>query len=200
MFTRTLVMVATGIATLARAQQPQQAVTLSSVLTTFLADSGVPTRGLPWTTGSALPIKWATRQPVAAEAWAQQQGFTLGRAGTVRIKVGNNPPVEMALQLMGNAAGLQRVSISINLQETDELQISEMRPALIAEGMTLTPLKCDAAKEGASYGNLVFVAKAAKKTPSGLHENWDCSMNGCGWSMTILYRKADVTPIECATG
>lgn len=98
-----------------------------------------------------------------------------------------------------DAAGLQRVSISINLQETDELQLSEMRPALVAEGMTLTPLKCNAAREGASYGNLVFIAKVPKKTPSGLHENWDCSMNGCGWSMTILYRKADVTPIECAT-
>ncbi|MEP7325268.1 MAG: hypothetical protein ABI836_04895 [Gemmatimonadota bacterium] len=195
------ILVFLGTAGLAAPLAAQQApARLSMVLTAFLADSGVATRGLPWTTGSALPVQWATRAPVAAEAWARQKGFTMARAGTVRIKVGTHEPVEMALQLFGNNAGLQQVIISVNLQESDELQHGEMRTALAAEGMTLTPLKCDEKKEGASYGNLVFVAKAPGKTPSGLHENWDCSMNGCGWSMTLLYRKADVAPIECYSG
>ena len=36
----------------------QQPVKLSAVVTTFLPDAGVQIRGLPWTTGDPLPVRW----------------------------------------------------------------------------------------------------------------------------------------------
>ena len=189
-----------AIALAPRAVASQVPVKLSGILTAFLADSGVPTRGLPWTSGSTLPVKWETPGPVATEPQFRQAGFTLARAGKVRVKFGDRPPVEMTLQLLGTEAGLQRVFVSLHLTDFDELQKEELRPSLTADGLTLAPLKCDARTEGYGFGNLVFAVKAPGKTASGLHESWNCAHDGCDWSMSILYRRNDISPIECFSG
>ena len=51
--------------------QSQESVTMSAVLSAFVADSGAS--GVAWTAGDGLPLRWATPGPVATEAWQQQQ-------------------------------------------------------------------------------------------------------------------------------
>jgi hypothetical protein len=168
------------------------------MLTAFLADSGVRTRGLAWTTGAKLPVKWATPKPVASEQWQRNEGFSLVRTGKVRSDLGNGSTSELELQLLGTDLGLQRVTVILNYPPEDEKP--DPLGSLQADGITLTPLKCDPKTEGATYGNLVFVAKAPGKTASGLHENWNCGHDQCQWVLSILYRKADVTKVECSGG
>ncbi|MEO8451315.1 MAG: hypothetical protein ABI647_16085 [Gemmatimonadota bacterium] len=177
----------------------QQPVKLSAVLTAFLADSGVRIQGLPWTTGAALPVKWQTPKPVPAPDFAKQHGNTLTRVGTVRVAIGTRPPEKLTLTLFGNATGLQQVGIGGPYGE-GELPREVLQKALSGEGIALKLIKCDPAKEGESYGNLVFTAKAPGKTMSGLHQNWNCAHDGCGWTLEILYRRNDVAAVECSGG
>jgi hypothetical protein len=172
----------------------QQTVKLSTVIAAFLADSGVRTRGLDWTSGSALPVKWQSARPVPAADWLKQQGYTLSRTGTANITVGDMPAMEMEVGLWGNAAGLQKSYVSFTL---NEMTMDLVEQALVKDGFTLQPLKCERAKEGASYGNAVYVAKAPGKTASGFHESWNCAHDGCTGMLTLLYRKADVAAVEC---
>lgn len=46
----------------ARAQEP---IEVGALVTSFLADSGVATRGLTWTSGDGLPVQWQSAQPAA---------------------------------------------------------------------------------------------------------------------------------------
>lgn len=173
----------------------QQPLRLSAVLTAFLTDSGVATRGLPWTTGSSLPVKWETPKPVAAP-YLKQDGFSLRRVGKCRVNVDGRRPVEASVDVLGNEVGIQRVSVSFDLAEL-ELELAER--SLAADGIQLSPLKCSRKTEGASYGNLVYVIKAPGKTATGLWEFWDCSATHCGGGFSILYRKTDVSKVDCAS-
>ncbi len=172
----------------------QQTVKLSTVLSAFLADSGVRIRGLDWTTGHALPVRWETPRPIAAADWLQRQGYTLSRTGKARIIVGTLPAMEMQVDLWGTEAGLQKANVMFEL---NELTMDLVEQALAQDGFSLQPLKCDRSKEGASYGNAVYVAKGPGKTASGLHESWDCAHDGCTGTLSLLYRKADVAAVEC---
>lgn len=76
----------------------------------------------------------------------------------------------------------------------------QVEGSLQQDGISLGPLKCDRAKEGATWGNAVYVAKAPGNKASELHENWNCGHDGCIAVLAILYRKADVDTVECAGG
>ena len=169
-------------------------VRLSAVLTTFLADSAVQTRGLDWTTGNSLPVVWESVDPVAPPDYVVREGYSLSRSGTGRLTVADSV-VEMSLSLAGNDAGIQRVSIIFPITY---LTMDQVEGSLKEDGIGLQPLKCDRATEGASWGNVVYVAKAPGKTASGLHENWNCGHDQCTAVLAILYRKADVDTVECA--
>lgn len=177
----------------AEAQQP---VKLSVFLTTFLADANVKTRGLPWTTGAGLPVKWQSPKPVAAAAYLKQQGFTLSRTGTIRVTV-EEAQLDATVEVVGNDAGIQQVSIGWN-QLSGPFDAAPR--SLGTDGIVLEALKCKRETEGASYGNLVHVVKAPGKTASALWESWNCAHDGCGYGIAILYRKSAVAAIECASG
>jgi hypothetical protein len=180
---------------LSQPMRAQQTVKLSTVISAFLADSGVRTRGLDWTSGGALPVKWQSARPVPAADWLKQQGYTMSRTGMANITVGDQPALEMEVGLWGNATGLQKAYVMFEL---NEVTMDLVEQALVKDGFTLQPLKCERAKEGASYGNAVYVAKAPGKTASGFHESWNCAHDGCTGTLTLLYRKADVNAVECA--
>jgi hypothetical protein len=178
-----------------------QPLRLSAVLTAFLADSSVATRGLAWTTGAALPVKWASARPVAVtEEYLKRGGFTLKREGTLALRVGEATR-QAGLHVYGNAAGVQRVSVSCEYQGDLEGHPRELLEAsLAADGFHLTPLKCDAKIEGVSYGNLAYVVKAPGRKAAALWESWNCTGTGdCGLSLTLLYRKAELAEVECAS-
>lgn len=186
------------------AQQPKskkvamEPVKLSTVLAAFLADSGARTRGLPWTTGSELPVKWEAAQPSpTTDPYLKKLGHTLTRTGKFRGTVGGQPAQEMTLTLSGTEAGLARVSVGTPMDEITREQIEQ---SLKADGMTLQPLKCSREKEGASFGNLLDAARVPGKTASGLWWNWNCAHDGCMLGLTILYRKAEASEIECYSG
>jgi hypothetical protein len=168
--------------------------TLAAVLTTFLADSGVPTRGLPWTTGSTLPITWVTPKPVAP-GYTVGNNITLQHEGTASAQVSDTSTVKLYLFVFGNDVGIQRVVAS---WDRAMLSGEQAEAQLTAAGWTLKPLKCARATEGYSYGNLLYAAKAPGKTGSGLHEGWNCAQEDCTVAMTIYYRKADVEQFDCA--
>ena len=172
----------------------QQPVTLGVVLTAFLADSGVPTRGLPWTTGNQLPIQWESAQPVKLP-YQHQQGFTHHRTGKLRLAGAGKTPLAATIEVEGIAAGIARTAVYFSL---GEWPLEAAEKALIADGLKLSALKCSREKEGASYGNIVYVVKAPAKTASALWASWDCAQSGCSGGFTILYRRADVSMIECA--
>ena len=190
------------------AQRPAQKVPLSRVITAFLVDTGVRTRGLPWTTGSELPIRWSTPRPVANQhAPARAQGITLLREGTFTGTLGDSVALPMGLTLWGSTAGLTSVTVGLN-----ELGVTEkdgsgffvhremIEQALKNEGLTFQPLKCKRETEGASYGNLVDAVKAPGKTASGLWWFWQSVQQELNVSLTILYRRADMNQAECYTG
>jgi hypothetical protein len=197
---------------LAAAQQskgrsPAARVRLSAVIAAFLADSGVPTRGLPWTTGSALPITWRSPAPVPnSDPNAARRGLTLTRIGTFMGTVGDSAALAMTISAIGSAGGLARVMIWIQSMEVttnargDGYFVTRemVEQALKNEGMSLQPLKCSRDKEGASYGNLVDAVKVPGKTASGLWWMWDSPRDGPTLTLTLLYRRADMGEVECA--
>ena len=187
---------------------PAAQVKLSSVITAFLVDAGVRTRGLPWTTGAELPVKWETPAAVAAtDPYSQQRGMTLVRSGTLTGTVGDTAALEMTLVLNGNEAGLQRVTMHfpvLLVSRPDSsgfwLHREMVEQSLRDDGLTLQPLKCSRETEGASYGNLVDAVGGPGKTASGLWWFWQSPMQEPTLTLTILYRRADMQEIECYTG
>jgi len=178
-----------------RAMPAQAPVALSTLLTTFLADSGVRTRGLPWTTGDELAIEWQSATPVKIP-YATQDGSTVSRTGTARASLEDGSDIEATVEVAGNEVGIQRVTVSFDAPELPRnLVLAEQ--TLTAAGIALTPLKCSRDTEGAIYGNLVYVMKAPGKTASALHESWNCGQDGCGAAVSIIYRKKDVASIPC---
>lgn len=192
----------------AGAQRPAQKVRLSSVIAAFLVDSGVRTRGLPWTTGSELPIRWATSAPVAnSDPTARKQGVTHGRDGVFTGTVGDSVALGMTIRLNGGVSGLSGVTVELaslavtNRDGSGFFVTREMiEQALRNEGITFQPLKCQRATEGASYGNLVDAVKAPGKTASGLWWFWQSAQQELSVSLTLLYRRTDMNQVECYTG
>ena len=204
----TLVLAACLAAALPAAAQRPAPVRLSTVITAFLADSGVPTRGLPWTTGSQLPIKWATPGPVANTDPSQRsQGITLMRRGTFRGTAGDSVTLDMEIVLTGAATGLSGMSVFIESMEVTKRDGSgffttrEMiERTLLNEGLSLQPLKCDRKVEGASYGNLVDAVKAPGKTSSGLWWSWQSAQQKLSVTIGLLYRRSEMAKVECYSG
>ncbi|MCA9721482.1 MAG: hypothetical protein KC489_03585 [Gemmatimonadetes bacterium] len=188
------------------AQAKDAPIPLSKVITTFLVDSGVRVRGLPWTVADPLPITWSTPRPVAATGdWYQKQGITQLREGTLRVTAGDSVVLPMGITLYAGANGLTSVAVSsTSLQVTNPdgsgyLATREMiEEALRHDGLMLQPIKCSRDSEGASYGNLVDAVKAPGKTASGLWWSWDAPMQELRVTLTLLYRRADMQQVECA--
>jgi hypothetical protein len=183
------------------------AVKLSAVLTTFLADSGVRTRGLAWTTGNALPIRWKSPGPVAnPDQSARGRGLTLARIGEVTASVGDTVRIPVTLTLVGSQLGLAHTILWMeNLEVTTRgggffLTREMVEQSLRNDGLQLQPVKCSREKEGASYGNLIDAVKAPGKTSSGLWWAWDSPQQRMQLSMTVLYRRADMAQVECYSG
>ncbi|TFG45115.1 MAG: hypothetical protein E4H41_05905 [Gemmatimonadales bacterium] len=169
------------------------ATTFPVLLATFLADSGVATRGLSWGVAGNIPVKWTTTKPTKP-TWDVGPGINLQHEGQVRVEVADTTILDMTLVVYGNSAGIQRVGVSWDM---NELPGERAEGLLTSAGWLLKPLKCTRAAEGYSFGNLLFAAKAPGKTGSGLLENWNCAHDGCTATMTIYYRKADVPQIDC---
>ncbi len=164
-------------------------------MTAFLADSGVRTRGLPWTTGQDLAVAWETAEPVPIP-YKTQDGTTVSRTGTTQVGVDDGSPIEVTVDVAGNGNGIQRVSLHFEAPELPKnLIVAE--ESLTGSGITLAPLKCSRETEGHSYGNLIYVMKAPGKTASALHEWWNCAHDGCRAGFTIIYRKRDLAGITC---
>lgn len=170
---------------------------MGALVTSFLADSGVATRGLPWTTGDGLPVQWETAEPAAASDYLRNEGITLTRVGQARVAV-DSLLRDATVSVHGNVNGIQKVEILF--QVLDSWLTAPIETALPADGVALTPLQCSRETEPATFGNVVWVAKAPGKTASGLWMGWNCGHDGCGIALTILYRKADVAAIECVGG
>jgi hypothetical protein len=194
----------------APAQRPAPTkVPLSAVLTAFLVDSGVRTQGLPWTTGSALPIRWTTPAPIAIkDASLVQRGLTQQRAGRFLGTLGDSVALWMEISVQGAPAGLSAMSVTLDSMEVTGprgkggffLTREMIEIALKNDGMTLQPLKCKRETEGASQGNLVDAIKAPGKTASGLWWTWWSESQQLKVSLGLLYRRADMARVECYTG
>ncbi len=182
-------------------------VKLSAVIAAFLADSGVRTRGLPWTTGNDLAIKWASATPIPnPDQSARAKGLTLARNGSFIGTVGDSVALPMDITVVGTTLGLASVWIRIASMEVSLsggrgffLHRGMVETALKNEGLTLQPLKCSREKEGASYGNLVDAVKAPGKTASGLWWMWDSPQQQPTLALMIMYRRADMAQVECQT-
>jgi hypothetical protein len=180
-------------------------VKLSAVITTFLADSGTRTRGLPWTTGNNLAIKWQSATPIPnTDQSARAKGLTLARSGSFVGTVGDSVALPMDITVVGTTLGLANVGINIPSMEVSLsggrgfiLNRAMVETALKNEGLTLQPLKCSREKEGASYGNLVDAVRAPGTTASGLWWMWDSPRQNPTLSLTIMYRRADMAQVEC---
>lgn len=187
--------------------RPTEVINLSAVLTTFLADSGVPTRGLAWTTGNDLPIRWKSPGPVAnPDQSARSRGLTLARIGEFTASIGDSVRIPTTISLVGTPLGLASTivwmeSLEVTLKGGGFFLTREMvEQALRNEGMHLQPLKCSREKEGASYGNLIDAVKAPGKTSSGLWWAWDSPQQRPQLTLTLLYRRADMAQVECYSG
>lgn len=183
------------------AEAQDSSATLGGVISAFLADSGARTRGLPWTTGNSAGIAWESAAPVKnPDTWMNNPALTLARIGTAQVMIGGKPR-DLNVRVHGNQAGIQRVSVSYmydgNFEEGD---MRDHVGAALEEGrVALKPLKCDKANEGHGYGNLAYVVTAPGKLASALWWNWNCAGDGnCGFDQIILYRRADLTQVECA--
>ena len=180
-------------------------VKLSAVIAAFLADSGVQTRGLPWTTGNALAIKWQSAAPVPnPDQNARAKGVTLARSGNFIGTVGDSVALQMNITVVGTTLGLASVGIFIPSMEVKQsggrgffLHRAMVETALKNEGLSLQPIKCSRDKEGASYGNLIDAVKAPGKTASGLWWMWDSPEQQPTLSLMIMYRRADMAQVEC---
>jgi len=190
----------------ASAQETGEPIKLSAVLTAFLVDSGVRTRGLAWTTGSELPIKWESPGPVQnPDQWAAKQGRIVARNGSFTGTIGDSVALAMTINVSGIPTGLAQVAITIPSMQVTMADGSgffatrEMvETALKNDGLQLQPLKCRRETEGASYGNLVDAMKAPGKTASGLAWHWEAPQQELYVTLTILYRRADMAQVECA--
>jgi hypothetical protein len=186
----------------------QQKVKLSAVIAGFLADSGIRTRGLPWTTGAELPIRWESARPIPnPDQYARAKGIALIRSGSFTGTVGDTVALKMEITLGGSAAGLAHVVVNMpSMQVTYAngsgffLTREMVEKALGDEGVTLQPLKCSRDKEGASYGNLVDAVKVPGKTASGLWWFWQSPQQEPSLSLSILYRRTDMGQVECYSG
>lgn len=180
-------------------------VKLSAVIAAFLADSGVQTRGLPWTTGNGLAIKWQSAAPVPnPDQSARAKGLTLARSGTFTGTVGDSVALPMDITVVGTTLGLASVGIMISSMEVSLgggrgfiLHRGMVETALKNEGLSLQPIKCSRDKEGASYGNLVDAVKAPGKMASGLWWMWDSPRQQPTLSLMLMYRRADMAQVEC---
>ncbi len=180
-------------------------VKLSAVIAAFLADSGVRTRGLPWTTGNDLGITWASATPKPnPDQNAAQKGVTLARNGTFTGTVGDTVALPMDITVSGTNLGLTSVAINMPSMEVTysggrgfHLTREMVEMALKNEGLTMQPLKCSREKEGASYGNLVDAVRAPGKTASGLWWMWQSPQQQSTLALMILYRRADIAQVEC---
>lgn len=170
------------------------ATTLPTLLGAFLADSGVATRGLPWTTGSTLPVKWNSPKPVPSQ-YTMWPNVTVERTGTARMAASDTSTVEVQVFVLGNDAGIQRFFVSWDMVQLPTLAADSL---LVRAGFTLTTTLCDRATEGYSYGNLLQVIKAPGKKAAGLHEQWNCAQEDCTAAFVLYYRKADAEKVECA--
>jgi len=182
--------------------QPPRSVKLGAVLSAFLADSAARTRGLSWTSGSTLPVKWQSVKPVPnPDRSLSGKGMTLSRSGTIQVALDKNEPVELSVQLMGNAAGVQRTQLGLSYDGNSDADPKDrVGRALAAEGFQLNALKCDLKTEGVTFGNIAYVAKAPRKTASALWELWNCTGTGdCMLVLTLLYHKSDLAEVECAS-
>lgn len=185
--------------------RPGNRVKLSSVIAAFLADSGVRTRGLSWTTGNDLAIKWQSATPIPnPDQSARAKGLTHARVGSFIGTVGDSVALPMDITVVGTTLGVANVGIIIPSMEVKLrggggffLHREMVETAFKNEGLTLQPLKCSRDKEGASYGNLVDAVKAPGKTASGLWWMWDSPQQQPNLSLVILYRRADMAQVEC---
>jgi hypothetical protein len=187
--------------------RPAEAIKLSTVLTTFLADSGVRTRGLPWTTGSDLPIRWKSAGPIAnPDQSGRGKGLTLARIGEFTASVGDSVRIPVTISLVGAEIGLAHTILWMENREVTTrtggffLTREMVEQSLRTDGLQLQPVKCSREKEGASYGNLIDAVKAPGKTSSGLWWAWDSPQQRMQLSMTLLYRRADMAQVECYSG
>jgi hypothetical protein len=119
--------------------------------------------------------------------------------------VGDSVALPMDITVVGTTLGLANVGINISSLEVSLggsrggfiLHRGMVETALKNEGLTLQPIKCSRAKEGASYGNLVDAVKAPGKTASGLWWMWDSPQQQPTLSLMIMYRRADMAQVEC---
>lgn len=189
------------------AQRVTTKVRLADVIGAFLADSGVQTRGLPWSTGDGLAIRWATRGAVAnADQAARQRGITHMRQGTFLGTAGDSVALRMGIVVTGTATGIAGVSIFIDslLVETGGgngyfVTREMLDQAIRNDGLTLTPLKCSRDTEGASYGNLVDAVKAPGKMAAGLWWFWQSMQQELHVSIGLIYRRVEMEQVECAS-
>jgi len=185
--------------------KPASGLRLSKVITAFLVDSGVQTRGLPWTRGNIAGIRWQSVKPVAnPNMQERQKGITLARTARFSGTVGDSVTLPMEIIAVGTPLGLARVSIAIPSMLFEDnkghgffVTREMVEQALKNEGLKLNPLKCSRDKEGASYGNLVDAVKSPGKTASGLWWYWDSPRQEMTVTLTLLYRKADMAQVEC---
>lgn len=199
---------ATAEAQQSTSRAPAKPVRLSAVISAFLVDSGVMTRGLAWTTAGTLPIKWESSTPVTnTDASERQRGVTLMRKGSFSGTIGDSVVLPMTIRLTGTVTGLAGMMINIpSMLVTQKksggfFMTREMvEQSLKNEGLTLVPLKCSRDREGASYGNLVDAVKAPGKTASGLWWYWDSPKQEMFLSLTLLYRRVDMAQVECFSG
>lgn len=187
--------------------RPAEVIKLSAVLTTFLADSGVQTRGLAWTTGNALPIRWNSPGPIAnPDQSARSRGLTLARIGEFTASIGDTVRIPATISLVGSQLGLASTIVWMsNLEVTLKsggffLTRDMVEQALKNDGIQLQPLKCSREKEGASYGNLIDAIKVPGKMSSGLWWMWDSPQQQMQLSLSLMYRRADMAQVECYSG
>jgi hypothetical protein len=203
-----LLLLALFPATRVTAQVQPQPVKLATVIAAFLADSGVPTRGLPWTTGNSLPVRWQSPGPVTnTDPNARQRGITHMRMGRFLATMGDSVRLPMDIVVTGPANGIAGVNMLLDsmLVETGGgsgfwITREMVEQALRNDGLMLTPRKCDRTKEGASYGNLVDAVKAPGKLASGLWWFWQSVQQEMQLSLSIIYRSVEMNQVECAAG
>ena len=192
-----LVVGAVLLCSLAPTVRAQQAVPVAAVIAAYQADSGVPTRGLAWDRGSSLPITWESARPVAAEDWVRQQGLTLSRIGSIRVAISDTLARDAKIALHGNQQGIQQLDLTF---ESLDSWITAPLEETLQASLTLRPYKCARETEGASFGNVAWVAKAPGRTASGLLMNWNCGHDGCGILLGLRYRRAELDAVECSGG
>jgi hypothetical protein len=186
----------------------QQGARLSRIIGAFLVDSGVQTRGLPWTTGNALPIRWRTAAPARnTDQYSIQRGMTHTRIGTVRAIVSDSVTLPMTISVSGTATGLAMVAFSfdslwVTLRDGSGILVHRgmIEDGLRHDGVALTPIKCSRTTEGASYGNVIDAVKLPGKTASGLWWFWQSPQQEPELLLTLLYRRADMAQVECYSG